>query len=72
MLNNQQIRDAFINAHLEENYNFLEDDLVKLANAFIAAAKPDLIKVERAACVEVARSYNNLVADKILEVRSKA
>jgi len=72
MLNNQQIRDAFINAHLEENYNFLEDDLVKLANAFIAAAKPDLIKEERAACVEVARSYNNLVADKILEVRSKA
>ena len=72
MLNNQQIRDAFINAHLEENYNFLEDDLVKLANAFIAAAKPDLIKEERADCVEVARSYNNLVADKILEVRSKA
>jgi len=72
MLNNQQIRDAFINAHLEENYNFLEDDLVKLANAFIAAAKPDLIKEERAACVEVARTYNNLVADKILEVRSKA
>ena len=72
MLNNQQIRDAFINAHLEENYNFLEDDLVKLANAFIAAAKPDLIKEERATCVEVARSYNNLVADKILEVRSKA
>ena len=71
MLNNQQIKDAFINAHLEENYNFLEDDLVKLANAFIAAAKPDLIKEERAACVEVARSYNNLVADKILEVRSK-
>ena len=71
MLNNQQIKDAFINAHLEENYNFLEDDLVKLANAFIAAAQPDLIKEERAACVEVARSYNNLVADKILEVRSK-
>ena len=72
MLNNQQIRDAFINAHLEENYNFLEEDLVKLANALIAAAKPDLIKEERAACVEVARAYNNLVADKILEVRSKA
>ena len=72
MLNNQQIRDAFINAHLEENYNFLEEDFVKIANAFIAAAKPDLIKEERAACVEVARAYNNLVADKILEVRSKA
>jgi len=72
MLNNQQIRDAFINAHLEENYNFLESDLVKLANAFIAAAKPELIKEERVACIEVARAYNNLVADKILEVRSKA
>jgi hypothetical protein len=70
-LTKQEITEAFVNAHLEENYNFLEDDLVKLANAIIDKAKPVLIKEERASCVEVARAYNTLVADKILEVRTQ-
>ena len=68
----QEINEAFVNAHLEENYNFLEEDLIKLANAFVDAARPIIAKEELASCVEVARAYNTLVADKILEVRSKA
>jgi hypothetical protein len=71
MLSKKEINEAFINAKLEENYNFLESDLIRLADAIIKAAKPKMIKEERVACVEVAKSYNNLVADKILEIRSK-
>jgi len=72
MLSKKEITEAFVNAHLIENYNFLEEDLVKLANAFIDKAKPMMIKEERASCIEVARAYNSLVADKILEVRAQA
>jgi hypothetical protein len=70
-LTTQEIKDAFFNAMLEENYNFLEEDLIKLANAFVEKARPMIQKEELASCVEVARAYNTLVADKILEVRSK-
>lgn len=69
ILTPQEIAEAFVNTPLEEDYNFLQDDLVKLANAFINAAKPKIAKEERALCVDVARSVNHLVADKIMEVR---
>ena len=71
-LTKEQVVEAFMNIQLEENYNFLEEDLVMLANAFVNKAKPEIIKEERDACVEVARAYNTLVADKIVEVRSQA
>ena len=70
-LTTQEITEAFINTQLEEDYNFLQDDLVKLANAFIAAAEPKIRKAELTECVKVAKSVNTLVADKILEVRSR-
>lgn len=69
ILTPQEISEAFINTPLEEDYNFLQDDLVKLAQAFIDAAKPKIAKEERLECVKVARSVNHLVADKIMEVR---
>jgi hypothetical protein len=69
MLTKEQVVEAFMNIQLEENYNFLEEDLVMLADAFVKKAKPKIIKEERDACVDVARAYNTLVADKILEVR---
>jgi hypothetical protein len=72
ILSKQQIARIFHEMQLEDNYNFLEDDLVKLVNAYIDAAKPLIVKEERVACVEVARAYNALVADKILEVRNKS
>lgn len=65
----QEISEIFVNTPLEEDYNFLQADLVKLANAFINAAKPKIEREERAQCVEVARSVNTLVAYKIMEVR---
>ena len=71
MLSKDEIRKVFHETYLEDNYNFLEEDLVKLAEAFINAAKPKIVQEERDLCIEVAKAYNSLVADKILEVRSK-
>ena len=71
MLTKEEVIDAFINTPLQEDYNFLEEDLVKLANAFVNKAKPKFAAEERAKCIEVARAYNTLVADKIEEVRGK-
>lgn len=65
----QEITDTFINTPLEGDYNFLQDDLVKLANAFIQAAAPKIAKQERDECVKIAQSVNTLVAYKIMEVR---
>ena len=72
ILTQKEVNEAFINAKLEEDYNFLQDDLVKLAHAFIDAAKPKMIKMERAECIKVARSVNHLVAERIEQVRNKA
>jgi len=71
MLSKEEINRVFHEVQLEDNYNFLEDDLVKLANAFIDRAKVDIIMKEREACIEVARAYNSLVADKIEEVMNR-
>ena len=69
MLSKQQITEAFVNANLIENYNFLEDDLVKLANAIVEKAKPMFAKDELASCVEVVNSLNPAVGNKLLQVR---
>ena len=66
MLTPREIKDAFINTKLEENYNFLEEDLMKLANAFVTAVEPKVTKKERDRCVKIARSLNKEVA-KVLE-----
>jgi hypothetical protein len=65
----QEINEIFINANLEEDYNFLQSDLIKLANAFVNFATPRIAKEERILCVDVARSLNTLVADKMAEIR---
>jgi hypothetical protein len=69
MLTPREIKDAFINCKLEENYNFLEEDLVKLANAFVTAAEPKITKKERDRCVKIARSLNKEVAKVLEEVK---
>lgn len=71
ILTQQEVNEAFINANLEEQYNFLQEDLMKLAESFINAAKPKLAKIERDECVEIARSVNHLVAERIEQVRGK-
>jgi len=71
-LSQKEVNEAFVNTPLEENYNFLAEDLVKLANAFVKAAKPKIAAEERAECVKVAKALNSLVAAKIEEVRGPA
>jgi hypothetical protein len=70
-LTTQEINEIFINANLEGEYNFLQEDLIKLANAFIDAAKGPAAKAERKECLKVVRSLNTAVADKLEEVRGK-
>lgn len=71
VLTPQEIMEVFINTPMESDYNFLQDDLVKLAQAFIKAASGKIVKAELDECVKVARSLNHFVGDKILEIRSK-
>lgn len=72
MITKEQVKDAFMNVILEENYNFLEEDLVALAEAFVKAATPAIVEEERKQCVKVVRSLNTLVADKLQEIRDNA
>lgn len=67
MLSKQEINKIFHEVYLEDNYNFLEDDLEKLAKAYINAGA----KKERELCIDVAKAYNAIVAQKIIEVRGK-
>jgi hypothetical protein len=67
----EQVGEAFRTIMLEENYNFLEEDLVTLANTFAKAAAPMIAKVERDKCIEVARAVNYLVAERIEQVRGQ-
>jgi hypothetical protein len=69
MITTEQVNKAFHGVILEENYNFLEEDLVKLAHAFIEAAKPSIVAVERQECIKVVRSMNTFVAEKLQEIR---
>lgn len=68
-MNRDEVVSTFVNLFLEGEYDFLEDDLVKLANAFIDKAKPAIAEEERRECVKIARAYNVFVADKIVEIR---
>ena len=72
MLTKQLITEAFVNANLVENYNFLEEDLIALANAIVEKAKPMLFKEELANCVEIVNSLNPAVGNKLLQVRMPA
>lgn len=64
-----EIKLAFRGIYLEENYSFLEEDLIKLANGFIAAAEPKIKKAELAECVKFVRSLNTYVAEALDEKR---
>jgi hypothetical protein len=69
-LTTEQVGDAFRTVMLEENYNFLEEDLIKLANAFAQAAAPAIIKAERAECVKFTKSLNELVGHALEQKRN--
>jgi hypothetical protein len=65
----EEIRDTFINTKLEENYNFLEEDLEKLASAFVMAAMPKIAKIERNLCINFVRTLNGPVAQALEDKR---
>ena len=68
-LDKEQIKESFRKIYLEENYNFLEDDLVKLADAFIMAAMPAIVKTERDMCIKFVNTLNTNVARALGEYR---
>ena len=68
-LDKDQIKEAFRNIYLEENYNFLEEDLVKMADTFIMAAMPAIVKTERDMCIKFVNSLNTNVARALGEYR---
>ena len=68
-LTTEEIKETFRKVYLEENYAFLEEDLVKLADAFIMAAAPSIVKLERQMCIDFVRSLNSTVADALQEKR---
>ena len=69
ILTKQKIAKVFHELQLEDNYNFLEDDLIKLVNAYIKEATPIIAKEELASCVEVVNALNPAVGNKLLSVR---
>lgn len=62
-----EVKKAFMGCYLEENYAFIEEDLVKLANAFISAAAPKIAKLERDRNIEFVRSLNTEVAKAMIQ-----
>jgi hypothetical protein len=68
-LDKTQIKEAFRKIYLEENYNFLEEDLEKLADGFIMAAMPAIVKTERDMCIKFVNSLNTNVARALGEYR---
>ena len=64
-----EIKETFRKLHLEGNYSFLEEDLEKMADAFIAAAAPKITRLERDMCVRFVSSLNSQVAAKLQETR---
>ena len=68
-LNPNEIKEAFRKIHLEENHDFLEEDLQMLADAFIMAAMPSIVKTERDMCIKFVNSLNTNVARALGEYR---
>ena len=63
----ERIHEIFRSIHLEENHNFLEDDLVKIAQAYAEEGA----RQERAGCINVVTQLNRVVGEKLAEVRGR-
>ena len=68
-LNLDEIKEAFRKIYLEEPHEFLEEDLVKLADGFIMAALPLIIRTERDMCIKFVNTLNTNVARALGEYR---
>ena len=63
----ERINKIFHSLNLEGNYTLLEDDLIKLAQAYAEEGA----KQERAGCIKVVTQLNRVVGEKLTEVRGK-
>jgi hypothetical protein len=63
----ERINEIFRGLNLEENHNFLEEDLKLLAEAYFEEGA----KEERSGCIRVATDLNRIVGEKLAEVRGK-
>ena len=68
-LNPEEVKEAFRKIYLEETHDFLEEDLQKLADVFIMAAMPSIVKTERDMCVKFVNSLNTNVARALGDYR---
>jgi len=71
-LNQDEIVKTFLSkiaVHLEENYDFIPEDLEKIATGFIMEAMPKIVRTERDMCIKFVSSLNTHVAEKLKEVR---
>jgi hypothetical protein len=68
-LNKDEIKEAYRKVYLEETHNFLEEDLFRIADAFIMAAVPNIVKTERDMCIKFVNSLNTNVARALGEYR---
>lgn len=67
----QEVTKAFHECYLEENYNFIAEDLEKLAQAMIQAAAQKIRDEEKAKCVTFVRSLNHHVATALEEFKGE-
>ena len=67
----EKVSEVFRKIHLEENYNFLQEDLQKLADAFVTAAEPAITAAERDKCVTFVRSLNTQVAQALKDFKGE-
>jgi len=63
----ERINEIFRGLSLEENHNFLEDDLTKIAQAYAEEGA----RQERAGCIKVVTQLNRVVGEKLAEVRGR-
>ena len=68
-LNADEVKEAFRKIYLEETHDFLEEDLQKLADGFIMAALPMIIRTERDMCIKFVNTLNTNVARALGEYR---
>jgi hypothetical protein len=68
-LTTEEVIQAFNKAWLEGKYDFLLEDLEKLAHEFVRAAVPKIAKEERDYCIQYVESLNPLVAGMLQSKR---
>ena len=71
-LTTDEIKRAFTKVWLEGKYEFILEDLEKLAHEFVRAAAPKIAKEERTQCITFVRSLNTTVADALQNKRGNS